>query len=153
MRRKCSCQSAYGYAALLRYAVAAKQRLEQLVPNYCYCLAIEIGSLARKPLFLGTPAQHLLHGATCNFVADPVRFDIRIKQIPCKGSDEPCRRRADEAANWLCGMGQLYHVLREKTREIEHVGSVRLSPCCTRVVPLICSITICASSWLERIRS
>jgi hypothetical protein len=32
MHRKGSCQSAYGYAELLRYAVAAKQRLEQLVP-------------------------------------------------------------------------------------------------------------------------
>ncbi len=105
MHRKGSCQGAYGYAKLLRYAVAAKQRLEQLVPNDCYRLAIEIGGLAREPLFLGTPAQQLLHGASCNFVADTIRFDIRIKQIPCKGSDEPCRRRADEAANWLRGMG------------------------------------------------
>src|ERR1700732_5006005 len=126
MRRKCSCQSAYRYAELLRYAVAAKQRLEQLVPNYCYRLAIEVGSLARKPLFLRTPAQQLLHGVNCNFAADIVRLDLRIKQIPCKGSDEPCRRRAGEAANRLRGTGQFDHALREKTREIEHVGPVRL---------------------------
>jgi len=65
-----------------------------------------------------------LHGPGRNFVADFVRLDIRIEQISCKRPDEPCRRRTDGAANRPRAARQLDHILRERTREIQHVGSV-----------------------------
>src|SRR5713101_487937 len=112
---KCPGKGAYGYAKFFRHAAAAEQRLEHLLSNDGDRQTVEVGNTTRKWMLLGTPAQQLLDGAGGNVVADSVRLDVRIKQIPRKGSDEPRRRRADDAANGLCAPGQFDHVLRESS--------------------------------------
>jgi len=163
MCRKGSRERAHGDTERVRHAIAAEPRLAQLFPDDGGRQPVKVGRAARKCRVGRTPAQQLLQGpGVTSSQKSSARCRDRAGRARATGRTR--RSRADDApTGWCCG--QFDHVLREQARELERIGLVRLhdvelpgdmvrrcSPCSTCAQPLICSITIWASSWPERIR-